>query len=59
MQTPKKIVQVGKAKYWIYSKEDEISLVHELAKMGYEIPKIAKILGVSERTVKKYMTECW
>jgi len=59
METPKKIVQIGHAKYWIYSKEDEISLAHELARMGYEIPKIAKILGVSERSVKKMLMDCW
>ncbi|ARQ96567.1 hypothetical protein [Sulfolobus islandicus rod-shaped virus 4] len=54
-----KVIQVENVRYYIQSKDDMISLVHELAKEGKSITEIAKILGISERVVKRYMSECW
>jgi len=54
-----KVVQIGTSRYYIQSKDDEVSLAHQLVKQGYSIVQIAKILGVSERVVRKYMSECW
>ncbi len=54
-----KVVSVNGVKYYIQSKDDAISLTHQLARMGYSIAEIAQILGVSERTVRKYLNDCW
>ncbi|MCG2868284.1 MAG: helix-turn-helix domain-containing protein [Candidatus Nanopusillus sp.] len=54
-----KVVQIGQTKYEIRSKDDLVSISHELARKGYSIAEIARILGVTERTVKKYMSDCW
>ena len=54
-----KVVQIGSSKYYIQNEDDLISLTHQLAKEGKSIIEIAKILGVSERQIKKYMSECW
>jgi len=54
-----KVVQVQNAKYVIQDREDEISLVHMLAREGYSTAKIAKLLGISEKTVIKYLGDCW
>jgi len=59
MNFPKRIIQIGQTKYYINSRDDLISLSHELARQGKSIAEIAKILGVSERVVRKYMSECW
>ncbi len=54
-----KVVNVNGTKYYVQSKDDLISLAHELARKGYSITQIANVLGVSERQVRKYMSECW
>ncbi|ARQ96675.1 terminase small subunit [Sulfolobus islandicus rod-shaped virus 5] len=54
-----KTVQIGQTRYYIQSRDDMVSLSHELARKGYSISEIAKILGVTERQVKKFMNECW
>ncbi|AZI75944.1 helix-turn-helix domain [Sulfolobales Beppu rod-shaped virus 1] len=54
-----KIVQIGQTRYYIESEDDEISLTHELARKGYSVKQIASILGVSEKKVRKYISECW
>jgi transposase-like protein len=54
-----KVIQVGQTKYYVNGKDDMISVAHELAKRGYSISQIAQALGISERTVRKYMAECW
>jgi len=54
-----KVVQVQNTRYFIQDKDDEINLVHELARQGYSISQIAKILGVSEKQVRKYLQDCW
>jgi len=54
-----KVVQVQNTRYFIQDKDDEINLVHKLARQGYSISQISQILGVSERIVKRYMSECW
>jgi len=54
-----KVVQVGNSRYYIQSKDDAISLTHELAKKGYNEEEIARILDVSVRTVRKYLSDCW
>ncbi len=54
-----KTVQIGQTRYYIQSRDDLISLSHELARKGYTINQIAQILGISERQVKKYLAECW
>jgi len=54
-----KTVVIGQTRYYINGKDDMISVAHELAKKGYSLSQIASFLGVSERTVKHYMAECW
>ncbi len=54
-----KVIQVGQTKYYVQSRDDLISLSHELARKGYSLSQIASFLGVSERQVKKFMAECW
>jgi len=54
-----KVVQIGQTKYYINSRDDMISIVHELARQGYSIAEIASFLGVTERTVRKYLSDCW
>jgi len=54
-----KVIQVGQTKYYVNGKDDLISVSHELAKKGYSIAQIASLLGISERTARKYMGECW
>ena len=54
-----KTVQIGQTRYYIQDKEDLVTVVHELARQGYTNQQIANLLGISERTVKKYMSECW
>ena len=54
-----KVVQIGNSKYYVSSRDDLVSLTHQLVKEGYSIAEIADILGVTEKTVKKYMSECW
>jgi len=54
-----KVIQVGNSRYYIQNKDDMISLSHELARQGYSTTEIADILGVTERTVRKYLQECW
>jgi len=54
-----KVVQVGNSRYYISSRDDEVSLVHQLIKQGYSIQQIAQFLGISEKKVKKYMSDCW
>ena len=54
-----KVVVVGNSKYYIYGKDDMISLSHQLARQGYSVQQIAELLGMSERTVKHYLSDCW
>ena len=54
-----KVVSVNGSRYYISSRDDEISIAHELARKGFNIAQISQILGVSERVVKRYMSECW
>ena len=54
-----KTVVVGQTKYEIRNKDDVISLAHELIRKGYSVSQIAKILDVTERTVRKYLSDCW
>jgi len=54
-----KVVQIGQTKYEIRSKDDVVSLTHQLARQGYSITEIADILGVTEKTVMRYLQECW
>jgi DNA-binding NarL/FixJ family response regulator len=54
-----KIVQVGNSRYYISSRDDEVSLAHQLIKQGYSIQQIAKFLNISERQVKRILQDCW
>jgi len=54
-----KVVQVGNSRYYVQSRDDMVSLAHQLSREGYSISEIAKILGVTERTVRKYLADCW
>jgi DNA-binding transcriptional MerR regulator len=54
-----KVVSVNGSRYYIQSKDDLVSLAHELAKKGYSIAQIAKILDVRESTARKYLQDCW
>ena len=54
-----KIVVVGQTKYYIQSRDDMISLAHQLAREGKSIAEIAQILGISVKTVKRYLSDCW
>ena len=54
-----KVVEINGSRYYIYGKDDAISLSHQLARQGYTVSEIARILGVSERTIRKYMSDCW
>ena len=54
-----KVVEVQGTKYYIYNKDDAVSLAHQLAKSGYDVSEIAKILGVTEKTVRRYLSDCW
>ncbi len=54
-----KVVNVNGSRYYIQNKDDVIYVIHELIKMGYTITQIANLLGINERTVKRYLSECW
>ena len=54
-----KTINVNGTKYYIQSKDDLISLSHQLAKSGYTVEEIARLLEISPRTVKKYLQDCW
>ena len=54
-----KTISVKGVTYYLETEDELIDLAHQLAKEGYSIVQIAKILGVSERVVRKYMSECW
>jgi len=54
-----KTINVNGTKYYIQTKDDLISLVHQLVKQGYSVQQIAKLLDVTERTVRKYLNDCW
>jgi DNA-binding NarL/FixJ family response regulator len=54
-----KVVEIQGTKYYISSRDDMISLAHQLARKGYSESEIARLLQVSERTVKKYLSDCW
>ena len=54
-----RIVKLGNERYYIYGKDDEIFLSHELAKKGYSVKQIAQILGISIQKVRKYLQDCW
>jgi DNA-binding NarL/FixJ family response regulator len=54
-----RIVKLGYEKYYIQSKDDMIYLVHKLAYKGFTVSEIAVVLGISEKTVKKYLEDCW
>ena len=54
-----KVVEVNGERYYIQSRDDAISVAHEMAKAGYSISEIARALGVRESTVRKYLSDCW
>jgi len=54
-----KVIEINGSRYYVNGKDDLISLSHQLARQGYTVSQIAKALGISERTVKHYMSECW
>jgi len=54
-----KEVKVGNSRYYISSRDDEISVIHELVQKGYSISQIASLLNISERKIKKYLEDCW
>ena len=54
-----KVVQVGQTKYYVQSRDDAVSLAHQLARQGYDVAEIARILGVTEKTVRRYLSDCW
>jgi len=54
-----KTVQIGQTRYMIRNKEDAVYVTHELIKKGYTVEEIAKALDVTERTVRKYLSDCW
>ncbi len=54
-----KTIKVGQTKYYIESSDDMISLAHQLIRQGYTVSEIANVLGVSEKTVRKYLQDCW
>ena len=54
-----KVVEVQGTKYYIYNKDDAVSLTHQLARKGYDVAEIARILGVKESTVRRYLSDCW
>ena len=54
-----KVVSVNGSRYYISSRDDEVSLVHQLIKQGYSIQQIAQFLGISEKKARKYLQDCW
>jgi len=54
-----KIISVEGSRYYIQSRDDMISLTHELARKGYKAEQIANLLDISVRTVRQYLSECW
>jgi DNA-binding NarL/FixJ family response regulator len=54
-----KVVNINGSRYYIEDKEDEITVVHQLISQGYTVSQIAQIMGVTQKTVKKYMSDCW
>ena len=54
-----KVVEIRGVKYYIQSKDDMISFIHELTEKGYNIKQIAQFLDISEKQVKKYLEDCW
>ena len=54
-----KIVQIGSSRYYIQTKDDAVSLSHQLARQGYTVEEIARLLEISPRTVRKYLSDCW
>ena len=54
-----KEINVNGVRYNIVDQEDEISLVHMLAREGYQVSLIANLLGISERKVRRYLVDCW
>jgi len=54
-----KVVNVNGVRYYLSDREDEINLIHELVQRGYDIAKIAQILGISERKVRNMINDCW
>ncbi|CAC87276.1 hypothetical protein [Sulfolobus islandicus rod-shaped virus 2] len=53
-----KVVQVGQTRYFVESEDDLISVTHELARKGFTVEKIASLLGVSVRKVRRYLESC-
>ena len=54
-----KTINVNGTKYNVSTKDDMIFLTHKLIQQGYSIKQIAEILGITEKTVKKYLQDCW
>jgi len=54
-----KTIVVGNTKYYVQTRDDMVSIAHELAKKGYNISQIADLLGVTEKTVLRYLQDCW
>ena len=54
-----KVIQVGNSRYYIQNRDDMISLSHELVRQGKSITEIARLLGIKESTVKRYLSDCW
>ena len=57
MNMPKKIVQIGRTKYWIYNKDDVISAVHNAWREGHSVEEIAEALHISKKKVIEYLEE--
>ena len=54
-----KTINVNGTKYTIQDKDDLINLTHQLVRQGYNISQIADLLGVTEKTVRRYLQDCW
>ena len=54
-----KVVVIGNTKYYIQNRDDLVSLSHELSRKGYSIEEIARLLEVTPKTVKRYLSDCW
>jgi len=54
-----KVVQVGQTRYMIRNKEDAVYVAQQLARQGYSVGEIADLLDVTEKTVLRYLQDCW
>jgi DNA-binding NarL/FixJ family response regulator len=54
-----KSISVKGVTYYLETEDELIDLAHQLAREGYTVQQIASLLNISERTVKKYLSDCW